>query len=187
MRKLTGIFSFVFVIEERPVTKSIHAGFSLLEVLISLLVLFTCAGALLALQLANLQGARQSTARSRAAQIVTEIADWLRMGANPNLAAFSGAPSEPAVFCDHVACTALQMQAFEIDEWQRRIHGSFPNARLVVCRDAHPWDAVLRTWRWTCEAGDLTTTPVVVKLGWAERADRTISAPLVIATVGPLP
>lgn len=167
--------------------KSIHAGFSLLEVLISLLVLATCAGALLALQLANLQGAHQSAARSRAVQIVTEIADWLRMGATPSLAAFSDAPDEPAVFCDQIACTPLQMQAFEMSEWQRRINASLPNARLVVCRDAQPWDAAARAWRWTCEAAEPSTSPVVVKLGWAERADRTIFAPLVIATVGPLP
>lgn len=166
---------------------SIHAGFSLLEVLIALLVLATCAGALLGVQLANLQGARQSAARSRAGQIVTEIADWLRMGATPAFAAFSDGPGEPAVFCDRVACTPLQMQVFEIYEWQRRSNRSLPNARLVVCRDAQPWDAAARAWRWTCETGDPGTAPVVIKLGWTERADGTMVAPLLVGTVGPLP
>lgn len=167
--------------------KSAYAGFSLLEVLIALLVLATCAGALLALQLANLQGVRQSAARSRAVQIVTEIADWLRMDATPAFAAFSDVPGKPDVFCDRDTCTPAQMQAYGMYEWRRRIHDSLPNARLVVCRDAQPWDAVTRAWRWTCEAGDPRSAPVVIKLGWTERADGRMFAPLVVGTVGPLP
>jgi len=167
--------------------KSIRSGFSLLEVLISLSVLATCVGALMALQLANLQGARQSAARSRAVQIVTEMAEWLRMGATPDFAAFGTLPSAPAVFCDRIACTPLQMQDFEMVAWQRRIEASLPQARLVVCRDGEPWDAVARAWRWRCDAQDASTAPVVIKLGWAERADRAVVAPLVVAIAGPLP
>lgn len=110
-----------------------QGGFSMIEVLVTLLVFTIGLLGLAALQLNALQGTSDSAQRSQAATVLQDLAE--RMRANPegraaDYAAAANCAALPAVRCaDHVNpatgakvnaanCTAAQMAAF--DSWEAR-------------------------------------------------------------------
>jgi type IV pilus assembly protein PilV len=183
-------------------------GFSLIEVLVSLLVLTLGVIGVAGMQLAALRTAQQSTFQTTALQLASEMAD--RMRANDSqmkstgtdnqflkvdYTAANGKPTAPAKLCYDAACNAEELARFDVYEWQNRIRSGLPAGRAVICRDASPWDTGADALTWDCQPGAGDDAPVVIKIGWSARggnpdgslrADRAAPLPPAVAiTVKP--
>ena len=128
-------------------TRQDQGGFSMIEVLVTLLVFTVGLLGLAALQLNALQGTSDSAQRSQAAAVLQDLAE--RMRANPqgsaaNYVAASNCAALPPTMCaDHTnpatgakvngaSCTAAQMAAF--DSWEAR-------CSYAALTDFNPQDA----------------------------------------------
>jgi type IV pilus assembly protein PilV len=166
------------------------AGFTLIEVLAALFVLSVgLLGAAAMQSRARMQaaGARQHATATQLAASLSEAmrANRVAMSApaasNPYLNIdydSSAAPAVPPRFCYGASsCTPQELARFDIYETQRLLHERFAHARLVVCRDASPWDPAASALLWDCD--NSSGAPVVIKIGW-----RTDSGPVLAAVAG---
>lgn len=156
------------------------AGFSLIEVLVSLFILSLGVIGAASMQLTALRTSQQSGFQHVALQLATDIADQLRLSVANNL----GDPSNPLLTLDFknngkavtpVApcygaasnCDELALAAFGVYEVQSRVALLLPQGRVKVCRDGQPWDDDANSYRWSCSGG-ASKAPLVVKLGWRQ-------------------
>lgn len=154
-------------------------GFTLIEVLVALFVLAVGVAGAGAAQLAAQRTRQQSALMSEAAQLAASLGARMRVnamlaslpdGSNPYLsldydAASDGDPGPaPATCYGASACDPSRLAAFDVHETKQAVHAAFPGGRIVVCRDAAPWDAGARRYRWTCT--EETGAPLLIKLGW---------------------
>jgi len=153
-------------------------GFSLVEVLVSIVVLSFGLLGMVGMQASALQSNRDSRAQSAAVFLARELAESIRgnktegiklPASNPYVGAFSS-PLAVAVpsYCLNVAvgttaCTGSgEIANAQMTEWLNRVDAELPGARVAVCFDSDPFDSVGRP-RWACNGtGDI----LVVKMGW---------------------
>lgn len=167
-----------------------QSGFSLVEVLISIVILSFGMLAMVGLQASALQANREARMQSTAASLARELAEKLRGNhdiamlatGNPYLGDFSSpmANATPAYCyaagqnCDVAAGTesakATLLANGEMTEWLARVDDTLPQGRVVVCFDATPFNAS-GTPQWGCSnSGDIA----VIKMGWTRGStDRT--------------
>lgn len=168
--------------------KHAGTGFSLIEVLVSLLILSVGIIGAVSMQLNALRSSQQSGFHSAALQLALDTADQIRAltavnisdAENPFLALdFKSGDSvvSPHEFCYDVSsvCNAAALTEFQIHEIQERLKLSLPNGRIKICRDAMPWDDTGNDYRWECRA-DSHGAPIVVKLSWRSPSNHTPSA-----------
>lgn len=159
-------------------------GSTLVEVLVSLLLLAVGLLGASILQLASLRARHESALLSSAVQLAAGIAERMRansvlmhgpdadnayLGVSYEAALDGTAPasgSGPACF-GAAACSAAQLAQFDIAEWQQQLHAALPGARLHICRDVQAWDASAHGLHWACSGGK--GAPIVIKLGWRGR------------------
>lgn len=173
-----------------PYPTSRQRGFSLLEVLISILVLsFGILGAA-GLQASSLQVTREARLQAGAMRLAEELGELMR--SNKELATKLTSGTNPYMFdatagqspftkpnCGYPgsanACTtAGDIAQRDLYEWWQRVQGmedavgkprvrnELPDARVVVCQDKTLYDAS-HLPQWTC---DNTGGTLVVKIGW---------------------
>lgn len=162
------------------VARSRKAGFSMVEVLVSIVVLAIGVIGAAGMHLTALRTAQQAAFQTFALHLVSEMADAIRASevamarngeANPFLgvsydAAVNGAPTAPGRFCYANACDAGEFAEFEIYEWKRRVKAALPGGRLLICRDAAPWSSASKALTWDCSNSAASDVPFVIKLGW---------------------
>lgn len=186
--------------------KRVQLGTSLIEVLVSLLVLSLGVIGAASMQLSALRTTQQSGYQTLAIELAAELANSIRVhssgkgnGNNPFLnvdysALRDGEPSRPNKLCYGVKsnCNSTELAAFHIYELEKRLNSAFPTAHLRVCRDASPWDVQASAYKWECTESDAAALPLVIKLGWAPRnpedhdtASRSATRPYVVLTVMP--
>lgn len=157
-------------------------GSSLVEVLVSLLLLALGLLGASILQLHSLRARHESALLSAGVQLAAGMAERMRANSvlmngpdagNPYLnvayAAADGAEAgggAPDCF-GAAACSAAELAQFDIAEWKQRLHAALPGARLHICRDAPAWDAAAQGLHWACSGGK--GAPIVIKLGWRAR------------------
>lgn len=156
-------------------------GFSLVEVLISVFVLAVGVIGVAGMQLAAMRTSQQSSFQTTAVELAAEIADKMRAndrqmkladGGNPFLSvdyqSVSGAPQSAAATCySHNAnCSAEELAAFDIYEWEKRLVAALPTSRAKICRDGRPWDSSVKSLSWDC---DSSSSSIVIKIGWQDR------------------
>lgn len=159
-------------------------GFSLVEVLISVVVLtFALLGAA-GLQVASLQATRESRLQAAGVRYGQELAELMR--SNKNTAVKLTASANPYIYnsvtstltnpnCGYpglAACTTAGTKdtgitssaAAERDvyEWAERVKSDLPGARILVCEDSAPYDSDGLP-QWTCSG---TGGTLVLKIGW---------------------
>lgn len=155
-------------------------GFSLVEVLVSIVILsFGLLGAV-GLQAAALKNNRDARLQSEATHLARELAEMMR--ANARVAGASGAANPyrgnfgpgqltPATSSD---CLNLGQQCdspeavanAQMTEWLARVQHILPGARVVVCLDSQPYDKDGLP-RWACtDANNAQQNITVIKLGW---------------------
>ncbi|WP_410171235.1 type IV pilus modification protein PilV [Brachymonas denitrificans] len=174
------------------------SGFSLIEVLVTLVLLGI--GLLGAQQMhANaLRQHRESQQQARADQLAADLAERLRghaamaqLPAGPYVldARLDQTPSLPA---DCISTPCLQHEqaaAHDMASWMQRVAQELPGARVQVCPDAQPLDAQgLPDWR--CDG--TSTGPIrllAIKLGWPTRHDAEMVRPgtVLLASTGAPP
>ncbi len=159
-------------------------GFSLVEVLVAVLVLSLGVIGTAGMQLTALRTTQQSTFQTTAVQLAAEIADKMRanesqmkLGAavNPYLhvdywATTQGEPPPPGKRCYVDHCNGAELALFDIYEWQKRVYTDLPGGRVMICRDAEPWNGAMQALTWSCKAGPMDGGSVVIKMGWQEKA-----------------
>lgn len=167
---------------------SLHRGFSLIEVLISIIVL--CFGILgmVGLQAASLQANREARLQATAVRLAEEMAEMMRSNKstavaltnNPYMFDVNSGSTLTATTCGLPGgsgdCTTGELVAKrDVYEWlTRAVVGlknssgavttppELPGARVVICQDNAPYDSSGLP-RWTCSGSGGT---LVLKIGW---------------------
>ena len=180
----------------RPFVLSISSsrqhGFSLLEVLVSVIVLSFGVLGMVGLQAAALKSNRDARLQSEALGLARELAEIMR--ANPSVATKTAEADNPylgnfktggmvprspsncldtsstARCVDNVAVANAQMT-----EWLARADRVLPGIRVVVCMDTAPYDAEGLP-QWGCTAPTSAEQNIsFIKLGWTrEDTERQI-------------
>lgn len=157
-------------------------GFTLIEVLISVFVLALGVIGAAGMQLNAMRTGQQSGFQTIAVQLATEMADNMRANANqlnqddsanPYLISYNSAtdanPTTPGKICygAAVTCNGAELAAFDIYEWEKRLKAALPGGRVVICRDATPWNSTDAALSWTCSYTLATTNnaPFVIEVG----------------------
>ena len=173
-----------------PAMPTLHSkrGFSLIEVLISIIVL--CFGVLgmVGLQAASLQANREARLQSAAVRLAEEMAELMRSNkntalktsSNPYVFDVNSASSLTATTCGLPGgsgnCTTGDLVGQrDVYEWlTRAVTGTkdsagawltrpeLPGARVVICQDSTPYDASGLP-QWACSG---TGGTLVLKMGW---------------------
>ena len=165
------------------------AGFSLLEVLISIIILSFGLLGMVGLQAAAIQANRDARIQSAAVNLARELAEMMRgnkdisllTASNPYVGNFSTSPMAAATpaYCLNVAtgttpcANGTQIGNAQMTEWLARVDAELPSPRVVVCIDSAPFDAS-GVARWACDATGAGAT-TVIKIGWTRSVtDKTL-------------
>lgn len=149
-------------------------GFSLLEALVSIVVLSFGLLGVAGLQAAALKYSRDARNQSVAVNLAREMAEMIRSNAR-----VSGAAASPyLVTVQDVSSaaaptgttgpfdTAEALAIAQVADWKHRVGQALPGAYAAVCKDASPYDGDGLP-QWGCSNdGDI----IVIKIGW-ERED----------------
>lgn len=159
------------------------SGFSLVEVLVSIVVLSFGLLGMVGMQTAALQSNRESRSQSVAVSLAREAAEMMRgnknigikdtAADNPYLGTFSNpagstplAPTTPK-YClsvgSAVCADTTEIATAEMTDWLTRVDSELPGARVTICFDSAPFDTN-GIPQWACTAG--TDAIVVIKIGW---------------------
>jgi type IV pilus assembly protein PilV len=154
------------------------AGFSLVEVLVSIVVLSFGLLGMVGMQAATLQANREARLQSAATVLAREAAEMIRGNKNIGVLASSnpyvrtlsaGTATGTSSNCLAIAATTACADATEIanaqmTEWLARVDAELPGARVSICFDSAPFDSDGLP-RWICNgAGGV----LVVKIGWTK-------------------
>jgi len=166
-------------------------GFSLVEVLVSIVVLSFGLLGMVGLQATSLQANREARLQSIASEFARELGELMRGNAdiaaltasNPYIFDLSSPLAAPtASYCLAVGSSCANTTAIanaEITEWLARVDEQLPGARVKVCVDSAPFDAAgLPTWGCTAAQGIAT-----IKIGWTRGSFNRASGALDRATV----
>lgn len=156
-----------------------HQGFTLLEVLVTIVIL--CVGLLgsVGMQTAALQANTQTRHQVAATALASELGEAMRSNHrvalqrlaadNPYLIDHDGGtvPAAPRD-CQEGLCSGtddaarLDAAQWQVTEWLQRAVAELPSPRIVVCFDSAPFDAAGQS-RWACDGtGDV----MVAKMAW---------------------
>ena len=182
-----------------------NAGFSLVEVLISIIILSFGLLGLVGLQAAALQANRDARLQSVANAFARELGEMMRGNkdvanrtstdvlTNPYLGQFSNpngtTPLGPLTkyYCLNVGSTCstvTQTAQSQMTDWLTRIDAELPGVRVEICPDNAPFDAQgVPQWS-NCPPAPVNET-ILVKIGWTRNSTNRTSegaAALVKAT-----
>lgn len=180
--------------------KHFSAGFSLVEVLVSIVVLSVGLLGAMGMLLAAARTSNEAATFTAAVNLVRDLSEKARM--NKGVAARNGAANAYLVerwaegtasraagpTCATVAapCNAAQLAAWDMREWKQRVAAVLPDARVSVCFDDAPWSEAANAYVWPCSH---TGRSVVVKLGWTPRgaavADNGTAPPRLVMQLVP--
>ncbi len=164
------------------------SGFTLVEVLVSIVVLSFGVLGLVGVQAFALQSTREARLQAQAANLAREMSEMMRgnnqtaikadPGLNPYLVDLRSplAPST-ADYCLDVSSSAAcpdgtAVARSELTDWLTRLDAALPGARVVICFDSAPYDARgLPQWKCTPGAPGIDAI-AVIKVGWTRRSTR---------------
>ena len=162
------------------------AGFSLLEVLISIIILSFGLLGMVGLQAAALQGSRDARLQSVATTMARELTDMMRGNqavanrsssdalTNPYIGRFSNPDGTTALapatksYCLAVGgtCSSTTTSAqSQMTDWLTRLDAELPGARVEVCPDAAPFDTK-GVAQWTACPSAVANSTIFIKIGW---------------------
>ena len=157
-----------------------EAGFSILEVLISLIILSLGLLGAVGMQATAMQSNKEARNLAIATTFGRELAEKMRGNNsvsiqttnldNPylldvTLASSTSIPT-PAVNCFLLGCPIVKDAAnWDVADWQKRVQVALPSARVKVCFDQTPFDGAGKA-QWDCTSnGDIA----VLKMSWTRK------------------
>ena len=158
-------------------------GFSLVEVLVSIVVLSFGLLGMAGMQAAALHSNREARLQSSAVIFARELADMIRGNRSMSMQAINPDSSNPYLFdlsspltapnpeyclavSSSTACdTATKVANAEVTEWLARIDQELPGVQVKSCKDSAPFDATTGLPTWTC-TNTIATNTIVIKIGW---------------------
>ena len=153
-----------------------QSGFTLIEVMVSVLVLSIGLIGVAALQGVSLKNTQSAFMRSQATALAYDVAD--RMRANVISARIglydSGSYDPPATVTgckSTTGCTAQNMAEHDLAEWNAAIATYLPMGQGFVCVDSTPDDGASAA----SPACDGSGTQIAVKIWWDEDRDGVIN------------
>ena len=133
-------------------------GFSLVEVLITLIIMSVGMLGIAGLYVQSMQAGRTSIFRHHAVMIASDVADRIR--ANPRAGVdYQGAGGNNNCVLGNVDCTPAQMAANDIDLWTTQVSTILPGGVVTVTFDDNvnqPTYLIVVTWVEANEAQALT-------------------------------
>lgn len=170
-------------------SKARSHGFSLIEVLISMLILAFGVLSMGGLQLAALKSSQMAGNMSLAATLAKDYSEMMRSnwsvsnvtstvaGVNPYLFDTNAASTFTATApdCIGAACTPANIATLHVADWAQRVTSKnsagvlqspvqLAGARAVVCRDSPS------NYQWTCSNSN--TASFVIKVGWIDKREK---------------
>jgi len=161
------------------ISRTSHSGgFSLIEVLVSIVVMTFGLLGMVGMQAAALKANREARIQSSAISLAKELADMIRGNkavgvvttSNPYLGDFNSVPLAAASpnYCLSVRSSTTcadgtAVANSQMTEWLARVDAELPGARVMTCRDNSPYDSDGMP-DWTCTSG--ADEVVVIKIGW---------------------
>jgi type IV pilus assembly protein PilV len=159
-----------------PTAKTSTHGFTMLEVLISIVVIAFGLLGIAGLQAYAIKNNHSAALRSTATSLANDMID--RMKAN-YIAVMNGDYNKPnstdygtavASCLTTAGCTSAQLAQNDLNEWAQRVAAALPNGKGVVCVDSTPHDGATVA----APACDNTgTTMYVVKIWWIDDRSAT--------------
>ena len=181
-------------------------GFSMIEVLVSIVVLSFGLLGMVGLQAAALKNNRDARLQSTAVGFAREMAEMMRANAavgalqtnNPYFGDFSGTGLAPGTTSDclsvgNTCANAMSVANAQMTEWLKRVEAGLPGARVSICLDTAPYDSNGLP-QWACTAPTMTQQNIAyIKLGWTrantqsqlEQAVDSGSRPFVVLPITP--
>jgi type IV pilus assembly protein PilV len=175
-----------------PSARYLEAGFSLIEALVSIVILSFGMLGVLSLQMEALRGNQNASQSAVAVSLIRDYQEILTsmpsvtasVTANASIsidkntyAGYSGS----AVDCkgSGATCSNTQFANFQIKEWIERVKNDLPNGRVTVCFD----NAYIETsgsaqglYKWSCsDSGDI----LVLKMGWARKSAKNSTGTII--------
>lgn len=161
------------------------SGFSLLEILVSIVILSVGLLGVVGLQAAALKANREALLQSSASRFGREISEMMKSNRaiaslaaaadNPYLVSYNGASDDLDTVaaqttncftgdCYTASGTAAQqvVAEWQIRDWLFRVNHELPGARVAVCFDETPYTTA-GIPQWDCSDGG---TVAVIKIGW---------------------
>ena len=153
-----------------------QSGFTLIEVLVSVLVLSIGLVGVAALQGVSLKNTQSAFMRSQATALAYDVADRMRANVTSARSGLydSGSYDPPATVTgckSTTGCTAQDMAEHDLAEWNAAIATYLPMGEGVVCVDSTPDDGNLAS----SPACDGSGTQIAVKIWWDDDRDGTIN------------
>ncbi len=174
------------------------SGFSLVEVLVSIIVLSFGLLGMVGMQAAALQSNREARLQSVAYGLAQELAEMMRGNKDVALLAtgnpymFDGSSPLTAgtpTYCLTVATGCASDPGItnqtvighaQMTEWLARVDSELPGVRIRVCRDSAPFDSSALPV-WTCTAPTAPAVgapplPMYIKIGWTQASTNRAAA-----------
>lgn len=149
----------------RPHPLSIASGgYTLIEILVSVLVLAIGLLGLAQLQLMSIQNTHSSHLRSVATSLAYDMADRVR--ANPaafQIGAYNNPTATQDASCLGAGCAPGAMAGHDAYEWQTDVAAQLPSGAAVICLDSTPNDGIPGTP--ACDGGGQI---YAIKIWWAD-------------------
>lgn len=158
---------------QRAVARRSQSGFSLIEVLVSALILAIGLVGVAGLQAMSLKNNQSAYMRSQASALAYDLADRMRTNvAGANAGYYDPANAAVRASCSTaVGCGPQQLAQNDISQWNAELAGNLPMGTGFVCIDSTPYDGASVA----APACDGTGTLYAVKVWWDDNRDGAIS------------
>lgn len=148
-----------------PVNPKISGGFTLIEVLVSSLILGLGLLGLAGLQTASLRSTQSASQRSDTAFLAYEMADRLRSNPQGVRDGNYNNQSKTGDQCLNAVCTPAQRAGYDLAVWAADLGARLPNGAGAVCIDSSPDDGAPPPGDPLC---DNTGTVYAIKIWWKD-------------------
>lgn len=164
----------------RPARAAI-AGFSLLEVLVSIIVLTVGLLGASGMLLSAMRTTSESGNFSTAVNLARELSEKARANKTISVKTTSAdnaylvnwksgdtvpGSSTAGTTCISSDCTTVQLASWDVNNWVARVDAVLPGSRVKICFDSDPWDASSSAYKWDCDSSGHN---LVVKMSWTPR------------------
>jgi type IV pilus assembly protein PilV len=175
----------IAIYKRKSKAKPYSNGFTLLEILVSIVVLSFGLLGMVGIQAMALKSNSDARQQSAAVQLAGELSDMMRgnqavalgltAATNPYLIAdFTGGTiAVPTEKCtDSTGCTStFNVATWEKYDWLTRVNATFPGVRVQVCYDKTPYTSGgIPKWGCDAAAAPAAGDPISIKIGWTRES-----------------